>query len=48
MDIINERKYSLISPFWLDVIMEAESCICDKLFGAIFSSQIMSVREARF
>lgn len=28
--------------------MEAESCICDRLFGANFSSQRISVRDARF
>lgn len=44
-----DRKYSLIEPFWLDVIKEAFMWKCEIDFGIIFSSQIRSrIRDASF
>lgn len=40
--IRNERKYSLIMPFWLLRVEEVIMCIEDIIFGMAFSSQIRS------
>lgn len=40
-----ERKYSLIRPFWFEMVVEDSACSCDKFFGMIFSSQIRSSRR---
>lgn len=40
--IIKEREYSLISPFWLDTIIEEFCWILVINFGSAFSSQIRS------
>lgn len=39
-----DKKYNLISPFWLLSDLEALLCIADSVLGAAFSNQIRSIR----
>lgn len=40
----NDRKYSLISPVWLDIILDSWVWVIEVDFGIVFSSQIRSSR----
>ena len=40
----NDRKYSLISPFWLDIILDSWVWVIEVDFVIVFSSQIRSSR----
>lgn len=40
----NDRKYSLISPFWLDIILDSWVWVIEVDFGIVLSSQIRSSR----
>lgn len=42
--IRNDRKYSLISPFWLVIDLEIDVCRVDRVFGSAFSIQMRSSR----
>lgn len=42
--IRNERKYSLIMPFWLLRVEEVCMCIVEVILGMAFSNQIRSRR----
>lgn len=41
----NERKYSLIWPFWLETRIEAFICNWEIDFGSVASSQVRSSRR---
>lgn len=43
--IKNERKYSLIRPFWLVTIVDIFIWMSEVVLGRIFSSQMRSRRE---
>lgn len=45
IEMREERKYSLIRPFWFEMVVEDSICSCDKFFGMVFSSQIRSSRR---
>lgn len=40
-----ERKYNLIRPFWLVIVVDIFVCISEVVFGKTFSNQIRSRRE---
>ena len=40
-----ERKYNLIRPFWLVIMVDIFIWVSEVVFGKIFSSQIRSRRE---
>lgn len=47
--IKKDRKYSLISPFWLEIRVDIFDCEWEISFGSRFSSQIRSSnKEAYF
>jgi len=43
--IRKERKYSLIRPFWLVIVVDIFIWASEMVFGRIVSSQIRSRRE---
>ena len=43
--IRNERKYNLIRPFWLVIVVDIFVWASEMVFGQMVSSQIRSRRE---
>lgn len=45
VDMREDRKYSLIRPFWFEIVLENNNCSWDIFFGMLFSNQIRSSRR---
>lgn len=45
VDMREDRKYSLIRPFWFEMVLENANCSWDISFGMLFSNQIRSSRR---
>lgn len=45
VDVKEDKKYSLIRPFWFEVVLESSNCSLDIFFGMLFSNQIRSSRR---
>lgn len=47
--IMKDKKYSLIRPFWLEMVTDDFTLRCETDFGSRYSSQIISISvEASF